>query len=63
MFIVTEIEEDVKVQPSDLSLPPLDAVTDIIEQRFIDKVTSLFLPFENPELWPAWLMHLRNLVP
>ena len=38
MFILTEIEEDVKVQPSDLSLPPLDAVTDVIEQRFIDKV-------------------------
>ena len=38
MFILTEIEEDVKVAPADLSLPPLDAVTEVIEKRFLDKV-------------------------
>ena len=38
MFILTQLEEDVRIQPSDLSLPPLEAVTDVIERRFLDKV-------------------------
>ena len=40
MFILTEIEEDVRVLPSDLSLPPLEAVTEVIEKRFLDKVRA-----------------------
>jgi len=38
MFILNCIEDDIRVQPSDLSLPPLEAVTAVIESRFIDKV-------------------------
>ncbi|GAX83296.1 hypothetical protein CEUSTIGMA_g10722.t1 [Chlamydomonas eustigma] len=38
MFKLTCIEDDIRVQPSDLSLPPLEAVTAVIENRFIDKV-------------------------
>ncbi|KAG1675686.1 hypothetical protein FOA52_002395 [Chlamydomonas sp. UWO 241] len=38
MFILTELEDDVRVQPSDLSKHPLDAVTDVLESTYIDKV-------------------------
>lgn len=38
MFILTSISDDIRVQPQDLAKPPLDAVTDVIEQQFLDKV-------------------------
>lgn len=38
MFILSALDEEIRVQPQDLSKSPLDAVTDVIEQRFLDKV-------------------------
>ncbi|PNW75723.1 hypothetical protein CHLRE_12g538400v5 [Chlamydomonas reinhardtii] len=38
MFIITQIEDQIRVQPADLTKAPLDAVTQVIEQRFVDKV-------------------------
>lgn len=38
MFILTCLEDDVRVQPQDLSKHPLDAVTDVLEAQYIDKV-------------------------
>ena len=38
MFIVSSLEDDIRVAPQDLTKAPLDAVTSVIEQRFVDKV-------------------------
>lgn len=38
MFILTTVESDIRVHPKDLNKPPLVAVTDVIEQQFLDKV-------------------------
>lgn len=38
MFNVVHLEDDIRVQPQDLSKPPLDAVTDCLEQLYIDRV-------------------------
>mmetsp|Transcript_8920 Transcript_8920/g.19028 ORF Transcript_8920/g.19028 Transcript_8920/m.19028 type:complete len:205 (-) Transcript_8920:682-1296(-) len=38
MFILTVVEDDIRVQPSDLTKHPPDAVTEVIEQRYLDKV-------------------------
>lgn len=38
MFILSALEEEIRVQPSDLHKTPLEAVTEAIEQRYIDKV-------------------------
>lgn len=38
MFILTTIEADIRVHPKDLNKPPLIAVTDVIEQQYLDKV-------------------------
>lgn len=38
MFNVVQLEDDIRVQPQDLSKPPLDAVTDCLEQLYIDRV-------------------------
>jgi DNA-directed RNA polymerase III subunit RPC8 len=45
MFILTTIESDIRVHPKDLNKPPLVAVTDVIEQQYLDKVVpDLGLP-------------------
>jgi DNA-directed RNA polymerase III subunit RPC8 len=38
MFVLSAIEEEIRVQPKDLCKTPLDAVTEVIQQRFLDKV-------------------------
>ncbi|KAG2485051.1 hypothetical protein HYH03_016149 [Edaphochlamys debaryana] len=38
MFLVTQIEDQIRVLPQDLTKAPVDAVTTVIEQRFVDKV-------------------------
>lgn len=38
MFIITHIEDQIRVLPADLTKAPLEAVTAVIEQRFLDKV-------------------------
>lgn len=38
MFILSVLEDDIRVEPKDLGKTPLAAVTDVIETRFIDKV-------------------------
>ncbi|GIL79729.1 hypothetical protein Vretimale_12372 [Volvox reticuliferus] len=38
MFIITKIEDQIRVLPQDLTKTPVDAVTAVIEQRFVDKV-------------------------
>ncbi|PNH09607.1 DNA-directed RNA polymerase III subunit RPC8 [Tetrabaena socialis] len=38
MFIVSKIEDQIRVLPQDLTKTPVDAVTAVIEQRFLDKV-------------------------
>ena len=38
MFILSALDEEIRVQPQDLSKTPLDAVTEVIEQRFLDRV-------------------------
>lgn len=38
MFILSAIEEEIRVSPQELSKTPLDAVTEVIEQRFLDTV-------------------------
>lgn len=38
MFILTAIEADIRVHPKDLNKPPLVAVSDVIEQQYLDKV-------------------------
>ena len=40
MFVCSVLEDDIRVAPTDLSLSPLEAVTAVIEQRFVDKVVS-----------------------
>ena len=45
MFILTTIDSDIRVHPKDLNKPPLVAVTDVIEQQYLDKVVpDLGLP-------------------
>lgn len=53
MFILTQLEEDVRIQPSDLSLPPLVAVTDVIERRFLDKVGPRMAACALPHALPG----------
>uniref|UniRef100_A0A7S0V8B2 DNA-directed RNA polymerase III subunit RPC8 n=1 Tax=Polytomella parva TaxID=51329 RepID=A0A7S0V8B2_9CHLO len=38
MFFVSVLEDDIRVHPQELSKPPLQAVTEVIEQKFLDKV-------------------------
>ncbi|KAL6747919.1 DNA-directed RNA polymerase II, 19 kDa polypeptide, partial [Haematococcus lacustris] len=38
MFVLTAVEEEIRVQPADLNKRPIDAVTEMIEERFFDKV-------------------------
>eukprot|EP00955_Chlamydomonas_euryale_P067611 359882-Chlamydomonas_euryale.AAC.3 len=38
MFILSSVEDDVRVKPEDLSKHPLDAVTDVLERQYLDKV-------------------------
>ena len=38
MFILSALEDDVRVQPADLSKKPADAVTDVLQETFVDKV-------------------------
>lgn len=38
MFILSALQEEVRVLPCDLHLSPLDAVSEVIKQRFVDKV-------------------------
>jgi DNA-directed RNA polymerase III subunit RPC8 len=38
MFIISELQDKVRVQPQDLSRTPEDAVTAVIEQQYLDKV-------------------------
>ena len=38
MFIISEIEDKIRVDPGDLGRPVLDAVTSVIEHLYIDKV-------------------------
>lgn len=38
MFVLSVLEDDVRVLPSDLTKAPLDAVTDVLQSRFLDKV-------------------------
>jgi DNA-directed RNA polymerase subunit E'/Rpb7 len=40
MFVVTTIEDNIRVHPSELSKPPLKAVSDVIEKRYVDKVVA-----------------------
>lgn len=40
MFVVSTIEADIKVQPKDLTKPPQVAVTEVIEEQYIDKVIA-----------------------
>lgn len=53
MFLVSALEDDVRVQPSDLTKAPLDAVTEALEHRFLDKVRSLCRPGASLPTW-AW---------
>lgn len=38
MFILSAIEEEVRVHPQDLHKSPVDAVTEVIERRYLDRV-------------------------
>eukprot|EP00879_Flechtneria_rotunda_P013900 GHRR01014517.1.p1 GENE.GHRR01014517.1~~GHRR01014517.1.p1 ORF type:complete len:222 (+),score=66.67 GHRR01014517.1:207-872(+) len=38
MFILTTFESDIRVHPKDLNKPPLVAVTDVVEEQYLDKV-------------------------
>ena len=38
MFILSEIEDDIRVEPRYLGLSPLEAVTAVIQRRYIDRV-------------------------
>ena len=40
MFTVCTIQDDVRVEPKNLNKPPLEAVTEVIEERFLDKVIA-----------------------
>lgn len=40
MFILAALEDDIKVLPQDLTKTPQDAVTEVIEQRFLDRVIA-----------------------
>ncbi len=38
MFILSELEDKVRIEPADLGRPTVDAVTAVIEQLYLDKV-------------------------
>lgn len=38
MFILSKLEADVRVTPSDLQKPPLTAVTEVLERDYLDRV-------------------------
>jgi DNA-directed RNA polymerase III subunit RPC8 len=38
MFILVALEDNVRVQPADLSKKPVDAVTDVLQETFVNKV-------------------------
>ena len=38
MFILSEIEDDIRVEPRYLGLSPLEAVMAVIQRRYIDRV-------------------------
>ncbi|EIE27604.1 DNA-directed RNA polymerase II, 19 kDa polypeptide [Coccomyxa subellipsoidea C-169] len=40
MFILSELEDKVRIEPADLGRPTVDAVTAVIEQLYLDKVVS-----------------------
>lgn len=40
MFQISTIEDDIRVQPCDLDKPPIDAVTQVIKQRYVDTVIA-----------------------
>lgn len=46
MFILTEIEDKVRIEPADLSQPTIEAVTSVLEQLYVDKVG-----FQCPSQW------------
>ena len=43
MFVLSEIEDKVRVAPADLGRPVLEAVTAVIERNYIDKVVPFRL--------------------
>jgi DNA-directed RNA polymerase subunit RpoE len=38
MFILSRLSDNIRVQPSELSKPPLQSVTEVIQERYFDKV-------------------------
>jgi DNA-directed RNA polymerase subunit E'/Rpb7 len=40
MFVLSTLEADVKVQPRDLNKPPLEAVTEVLEEQYLDKAVA-----------------------
>jgi len=38
MFLVSTLEDDVRVAPSELERPPADAVAAVIQARYVDRV-------------------------
>jgi DNA-directed RNA polymerase III subunit RPC8 len=38
MFILSTLEDDVRVQPEDLHKPPIEAVTEVLKSTFVGKV-------------------------
>lgn len=38
MFVLCEVQDDVRVAPQDLSLPTAQAVTAVLERSYIDRV-------------------------
>ena len=43
MFILSEVEDKIRVDPADLGKPVLEAVTAVIEENYIDKVRECML--------------------
>jgi DNA-directed RNA polymerase subunit E'/Rpb7 len=38
MFILSRLSDDIRVLPSELSKPPLQSVTEVIQERYFDRV-------------------------
>ena len=53
MFILSEIEDKVRVAPADLGRPVLEAVTAVIEKNYIDKVDPFRLWTFRVASWDA----------
>jgi hypothetical protein len=45
MFILSELEDKVRIEPAELGRPTIDAVTAVIEQLYLDKASLYSFPF------------------